>query len=129
MVQLDALPGEILHNVLSNLKHRKRHVLSSTWIDVTELRKINHQREESATTLSKLCLVSKTMQKFAEEYLYETWETRIRPNGKSTLELIRNARYYQWDDAQQRSLQRFLLTIVLHSHLAKHVKYIEAAYW
>ena len=117
MVRLDTLPSEILHCIISRLKYQNRHALavSSTPSEKYEIKRL---REESTTTLSRLCLVSKCLQQFAEFHLYEAWV------GGS-----RELHDEKWDDSQQRALQRFLLTIILRPDLAKHVRYIEVIRW
>ena len=119
MVRLDTLPPEILHCIISRVKYQCRHVLVVPSTPRSEIDEIERLREQSTTALSRLCLVSKRLQRFAESHLYEAWE-----GGRSCLRGASG-----WDDSQQQSLQRFLLTIILRPDLAEHVKYIEAICW
>ena len=119
MVALDTLPPEILHCIISRVKYQNRHALVVPSTPPSEIGEIERLRQESTTTLSRLCLVSKRLQRFAESHLYEAWE-----GGRKCL-----LGTCVWDDLQQLSLQRFLMTIILRPDLAEHVKYIEAICW
>ncbi|KAL8818371.1 MAG: hypothetical protein Q9191_007956 [Dirinaria sp. TL-2023a] len=117
MVRLDTLPSEILHCIISKIKYQSRHALALPTTGF-QRRQIKRLREKSMITLSRLCLVSKCLQQYAESHLYEAWQSRSCQQVDE-----------EWDDLDQRSLHRFLLTIILRPRLAKHVKYIEAIHW
>ena len=118
MAQFDDLPPEIVDCIVSSISHQKRNTLSADTVTYEELVQITSSTKENSSTLLNLCLTSKKIRTLTEPHLYQSWGTqRFQASG------------VEWNDTQQRSLQRFLLTIILRPELANHVKYIIAFRW
>jgi len=114
MAQFDDFPAEIVCGVISQISyHTSTHSGKASREGMAQIMAANKKR---CSTLVDLCLTSKKMRTLTEPYLYQYFGTNQVTDK-------------EWSDAQQQSLQGFLLTIILRPELANHIKCIEACNW
>lgn len=114
MAQFDQLPAEIVSGIISQISYHDNTL--SEDVSREGMARVIAADKRRCSTLVNLCLTSKKTQMLTEQHLYQYWGAG-------------DVNHNEWSDAQQRSLQRFLLTIILRPELANHIRCIEACNW